>query len=326
MPGTAMVLAAGFGERMRPLSLLRAKPALPVLNRPLIVWTLERLQRAGVRDVVINLHHLPRSVEAVVGHGGAFGLRVRYSRERTILGTGGGLRQARRLLGEAPVLVVNGDVLFDFDLRALRRRHSAARALATLALKPNPDPRRYSPVVADRDGRLRSLPPLPRATGPASLFTGVHVVEPGFLERLPRGASDSVRDLYAPALRDGVRLAGIRVRGAWHDLGSPRLYLDAQLRLLRRPPAGARPVSREARIDGRVVRCVVGPDARVYSGARLRECVVWEGAEVGADARLRRCIVATGARVAPGTRATERIFVPTGARRGGRRTTEVVPL
>ena len=126
----AMVLAAGLGTRMRPLTLLRAKPALPVMNRPLIHWTLERLARHGVREVVINLHHLPGSVTRAVGDGSAFGLKVHFTRERTILGTGGGPRKARALLGEGPVLIVNGDVLFDFDLGALMRQHRRRKAAA----------------------------------------------------------------------------------------------------------------------------------------------------------------------------------------------------
>jgi hypothetical protein len=128
-----MVLAAGLGTRMRPLTLLRAKPALPVMNRPLIHWTLERLARHGIREVVVNLHHLPASVVRAVGDGSAFGLKVQYTRERTILGTGGGPRKARPLLGDGPVLIVNGDVLFDFDLGDLMRQHRRRKASATLA-------------------------------------------------------------------------------------------------------------------------------------------------------------------------------------------------
>jgi len=142
----AMVLAAGLGLRMRPLTLLRAKPALPVLDRPLMQFTLERLARAGVRDVVVNLHHLPESVVEALGPGRRYGLRIHYSREPEILGTGGGPRAVRDFFGREPFLLVNGDVFFDFDLRALVARHLASGAVATLALRPQPDARSYSPV------------------------------------------------------------------------------------------------------------------------------------------------------------------------------------
>ena len=165
----AMVLAAGLGLRMRPLTLLRAKPVLPVLNRPLLDWTMARLARAGVRDVVVNLHHLPETVTAVLGSGRRFGLRIRYSREQTILGTGGGPRAVRELFGDEPLLLVNGDVLFDLDLRRLLAVHRASGARATLALRPNPVPYAYSPVVSDRKGRILSIAGRPAAARGARL-------------------------------------------------------------------------------------------------------------------------------------------------------------
>ena len=146
----AMVLAAGLGLRMRPLTLLRAKPALPVLNRPLIHWTLELLRRHGVTDVVVNLHHLPGTVRRAVGDGSTLGLRVSYSYERRILGTAGGPRKVRRFFGDEPFLLVNGDVLFDFDLSDLVRRHAASGARATLALKAYRRVEAYGGVVIGR--------------------------------------------------------------------------------------------------------------------------------------------------------------------------------
>ncbi|HSD28816.1 MAG TPA: nucleotidyltransferase family protein, partial [Vicinamibacteria bacterium] len=128
----AMVLAAGLGLRMRPLTLLRAKPVLPVLNRPLLHWTMERLARAGVRDVVVNLHHLPETITGALGTGRRFGLRIRYSHEPVILGTGGGPRAVRGLFGRGPLLIVNGDVLFELDVRRVLAAHSATGAVATL--------------------------------------------------------------------------------------------------------------------------------------------------------------------------------------------------
>src|SRR5262245_22668947 len=310
----AMVLAAGKGERMRPLSLLRAKPALPVLNRPLLLWTLERLARHGVTEVVINLHHLPESVVAAVGRR-PFGLAVSYSREVRILGTGGGPRQARDFFGREPFLLVNGDCVFDFDLTRLVRRHAASGAAATLALKPNPDPRVYGPVVTDRRGWVRSLPDLERRAGTVSLFTGIHVVDPALLDRLPPGPSDSVRDLYAPLVADGGRVQGVRVPGAWYDLGRPKLYLDAQLRLMRSRRAGPRGlVHRGAAIGrrARVVRAVLG-EAVVGAGARIERSVVWDGARVGAGALVRRSIVASGVAIAAGERVENQVVVPAAA-------------
>jgi mannose-1-phosphate guanylyltransferase len=324
-----MVLAAGLGQRMRPLSLLRAKPVLPVLNRPLLHWTLELLARAGVREVVINLHHLPGTVRRAVGNGRALGLAVTYSYERRILGTGGGPRRVRDFFGDEPFLLVNGDVLFDFDLRALLERHHRSGARATLALRPNPDPARYSPVVTGPDGRIRSLAGRPRAArGRASLFTGIHVLDPALLERLPAGPSDSVRDLYLPMLEAGERLLGVRQRGAWYDLGSPSLYLASQVAALVRGFRHLRQGSAVhplARVHPRahLSRSVVGARTVVEPGAEVASSVLWDGVRIERGARVQRAIVTTGGRVGAGDVLSNAMVVPAGradrSRRGGRR-------
>ena len=312
----AMVLAAGLGLRMRPLTLLRAKPVLPVLNRPLLHWTMDRLARAGARDVVVNLHHLPETVTAVLGTGRRWGLRIRYSDEPVILGTGGGPRAVRALFGDEPLLLVNGDVLFAFDLRRLLAAHRTSGARATLALRRNPVPYAYSPVVSNRKGRILSIAGRPRrAHGAVTMFASVHVLDPALLDRLPEGASDSVLDLYIPQLAEGAHLQGVRTEGAWYDFGRPSLYRDAQLRLL---PGRGRDrvlVDGKARVaaTARLRRSVVGSGARVASGARVERSVLWEGAAVEAGARLSGAIVATGGVVRAGERAADVIVLPAAA-------------
>jgi NDP-sugar pyrophosphorylase family protein len=301
-----MVLAAGLGTRMRPLTLAVAKPVLPVLGRPLLHWTLELLAVHGVTEVMINLHHLPRTVRAAVGDGHAFGLKVSYSFEPEVLGTGGGPRKVRRWAGDEPLLLVNGDVVFDFDLGLLRRRHEAAGAPATLGLIPNPDPRRYRPVVTGPDGLVRSLAGRPRpARGTVSMFTGVHLVDPALLARLPPGPSDTVRDLYAPLVAEGRPPLGVRLRGPWYDLGSPSLYLASQRSLLASRFRGIRRgsvIHPEARVHprARVVRSVVGKGARIGEGAEVRGSVLWERVKVGRAAVVEASILARGVTVEDG--------------------------
>jgi len=309
----AMILAAGLGTRMRPLTLLRAKPVLPVLNRPLLYWTLEHLARHGVDDVVVNLHHLPDSVSEALGVGRRFGVRLRYSREDKILGTSGGPRAVRDLLGEEPFVLVNGDILFDFDLGRLMRRHRASGARATLALLPNPDPGRYGPVVTDASGRVLSLAGLPRrARGTESLFTGVHVLDPALLDRLPTGPSDSVRDLYAPLVAEGDRLQGVRLRGAWYDLGCPSLYRDAQLRLVPGKGRARALVDPKARVSAtaRVRRSVVGKGALIGTSAQVVRSILWDGATVEDGAVVDGAIVVSGATVRAGQEAREVVVMP----------------
>lgn len=299
----AVILAAGLGTRMRPLTDKTAKPALPVLNEPLIVRTLRALKRAGVSEVMINLHHRPDSIRAAIPQGD-LGLRIKYSRETAILGTGGALRKIRGWVGREPLIVVNGDVVFDFDLKAMVAVHRRTLALATLALKPNPDPRKYKPVVTDRSGRILSIRGLPRPRkGTSSLFASVHIIEPVILERLPQGASDTVGDLYIPLLREGAHLQGVRQTGVWHDLGSPSGYLKAQSRLLL-----SRGGKRSAVIDpsvrlgkgSRVTRSVVGAGCVIEPLVRIEGSVIWDGVLVHEGARLRNCIVMSGTEVVKG--------------------------
>jgi NDP-sugar pyrophosphorylase family protein len=311
-----MVLAAGLGTRLRPLTLLAAKPVLPVLNRPLLHWTLERLARAGVREVLINTHHRPGTVRRAIGDGRAFGLRVRYAHERRILGTGGGPRAVRAFFGREPFLLVNGDVLFDFDLGAIVARHRASGAGVTLVLKAHADVGAYGGVVTRRDGTILSIAGLPQpAPGRGALFTGVHVLDPALLDRLPPGPSDSVRDLYAPLLAEGALLRGERVRGAWYDFGSPSLYLASQIALLSRGFAGA---ARGGLVDpaaavhpaARVGRAVVGRRCRIAERAVVEGSVLWEGVRVGPGARVRNSVLTTGASVAAGETIEGQVVIP----------------
>jgi NDP-sugar pyrophosphorylase family protein len=296
----AVILAAGLGTRMRPLTHETAKPALPVLNEPLIVRTLRELKRAGVSEVMINLHHRPETIRAAIPEGD-LGLKIRYSRETAILGTGGALRKVRAWVGRNPFFVVNGDVVFDFDLKGLLACHRRTDALATLALRPNPRPAKYRPVVTDRTGRVLSIRGVPRGRrGTVSLFASVHIIDPVILDRLPPGASDTVGDLYIPLLREGAHLQGVRQTGAWHDLGSPGGYLKSHMRLL-----AERGRKRSVLIDAsvrlgkgaRVVRSVVGAGCVIESSARIEGSVVWDGALVKSGARLKNCIVMSGTRV-----------------------------
>jgi NDP-sugar pyrophosphorylase family protein len=310
-----MILAAGLGTRMRPLTRLRAKPALPVLGRPLIQWTLEALARHGIREVVINLHHLPDTVRDAVGP--RMGLAVSYSREPRILGTGGGPRRVRRFFGDEPALLINGDVLFDFDLTRLVRAHRRAGAAVTLALKPQRTRGGYSRVVMERGGRVTCLPGSHRRPrGRPYLFTGVQVLDPIWLERLPSGRSDSVRDLYARLVDAGDRVRGLVVRGPWHDLGTPQGYRRGQLAALGHflPSAGARGfVARDATVSAsaRVRRSVLGRGVRVRTSARIAASVLWEGTVVGEGARVERSIVA-GAEVPAEAVIADDILVPRG--------------
>ncbi|HSK10291.1 MAG TPA: nucleotidyltransferase family protein, partial [Vicinamibacterales bacterium] len=171
-----LVLTAGFGTRLRPLTCLKAKPALPVAGDPLVTRILRWLAAAGVERFVLNLHHLPETIQAVVGDGSALGVEVRYSFEDPILGSAGGVRRALPLLAASRVLVANGDTLTDVDLHAMLAAHAASGALVTMALVPNEEPARYGGVLVDAAGAVTGF--VPRGSAPPSWhFVGVQVLE-----------------------------------------------------------------------------------------------------------------------------------------------------
>ena len=150
----AMILAAGLGNRLRPLTNTIPKPLLPIAGTPLIVWNLLLLKRHGFRDVVINLHHLGPMIEQAVGDGSRYGLRIIYSREPAILGTGGGLKRAEPHFSGESVLVLNGDTLVELDLGALCAFHQQRDAVATLVLRKDPEAARWGLVEMDSDNRI----------------------------------------------------------------------------------------------------------------------------------------------------------------------------
>lgn len=227
----AMILAAGRGERMRPLTDTCPKPLLAVGGKPLIVWHIERLAAAGIADLVINHAHLGQMIEDALGDGSAFGVRIAYSAEGKALETAGGIARALPLLGAAPFLVINGDVFCDADLAALRRAAEKLHAdgpLAHLLLVANPTHHPAGDFGLDADGHVRdSAPP----GGERLTFSGLGAYHPALFAGVP---PDQPAKL-APLLRTAMladKVMGTRIDERWVDVGTPERLaeLDASLR------------------------------------------------------------------------------------------------
>jgi mannose-1-phosphate guanylyltransferase len=346
----AMVLAAGRGERMRPLTHFLPKPAIPVLGRPMIEQVLRQLADLGVRDVVMNLHHQADLLARVVGDGSAAGLEsLRFSRETTILGTGGGIRHAAHLLrGHGTILVRNSDFLSDLDLEALLRAHRASGALATLLLAPaRPG---YSAVEVDRDGWVLSLAGRPQAdprrVAGRHLFTGLHLIEEQVLDLIPgEGPSDIVRDLYWKLAEQG-RLGSAKTAGFWWEFGAPKEYLEGCLRLIDLPAEERARVARTdpirtigaarvalgagVEIDPASVEMIgrvgVGFAANLGEGVSIEDSVVMNEAWLGPGCRLKRAVVGPGMELPAGLEVEDAMVGPapdSTEREGG---LEIVPL
>lgn len=234
----AMVLAAGFGTRLAPITRTTPKPLVPVAGRPLLDRLLEFLRAGGIEDVVINLHHLGHRIEEHVGDGRRFGLRVHYSPEDPILDTGGGIKNAERLLAGEPFVVANGDSLLEIPLRDLLEWHRARGGAATLMVRPDPDAAGYGLVELDDQDRVRRIVGLPPgAPGTRGfMFPGLHVLEPEVFRWMDAGGVFSItRVTYPRMIEAGLPVFGRVTTARWITIDTPEALAAAD-RMLREAP------------------------------------------------------------------------------------------
>jgi NDP-sugar pyrophosphorylase family protein len=216
-----MILAAGFGSRLRPLTDRLPKPLIQVGGKPLIAYPLALVRAAGIRDVVINLHHRGAAIRAALGDGSAYGVSIRYSEEDPILDTGGGILRARHLLGDERFVVLNSDSIMDLDLRQLIDWHRARGATATMVLRSDREAARYGVIEIDREHRVRRFLGHPAHVDEpltALMFAGVHVFEPQVFRYMASGVFGIVRQTYPAMLAAGCLVSGYVHDGYWRVL------------------------------------------------------------------------------------------------------------
>ncbi|GJL63422.1 MAG: hypothetical protein NPIRA04_20760 [Nitrospirales bacterium] len=230
----AMILAAGLGTRLRPYTNTVPKPLLPVGGIPLIVWNLLLLRQYGICEVMINLHYLGHMIQQELGDGVQWGMRLSYSQEPVILGTGGGLRAAEAFFQGEDFLVLNGDTLTELDLDEVQRMHFACQARVTMVLRDDPYVEQWGVVETSNDNHVLRIngqgqpdhrhpsPPLKR------MFAGIHILNPCVLSHCPVGRSSSIIDAYVTELKGGATVMGYLHSGYWSDIGTPERYEQAQ--------------------------------------------------------------------------------------------------
>jgi len=289
----AVVLAAGYGRRLEPLTRTVPKPLFPVVGRTLLARSLARLAAVGCEAAAINLHHLGDQIRRAIGPRFAR-MALTYSEEPTILGTLGALYPLRDFLAPADlILILNSDTLCAWPLQALIEHHrdSGFRATLLLAARPNPDDFGGG-VGIDGSGSVITLaganaPGSPRPVRQL-VFAGAQVLEPTLLSRVLPGVSDSIHNLHAPLLAEGGRLGSLVTSRRWHDMGTPRRFIEGVLEA--------------ARSGWTSRRAHVGPEVQI------RACVVEHEAEVGRGARLARSVVLPGARLGEGAIAEDALI------------------
>jgi mannose-1-phosphate guanylyltransferase len=289
-----MLLAAGFGTRLRPYSLIRPKPLFPVLNRPLLLVLLETARRAGCTRSVVNGHHLSGMLASCL----AEQPEVVFQDEPVILGTGGSLREALPHFFEEPLLVMNGDILHDIDIAELYRYHLASGNAVTMALHDSP---RFNTVQVDGD-RIRSFQPGPAHRESLLAYTGIQVVNLEIIRRIPAGRFFHIIDLYEELCRKGASIGSVRVDGClWRDIGTAEDYLGLHQELLTGERRHSLPLPCPEGL------WLVSPGAKIGSGLNLSGWGCIGRAEIGPDVGLRNCVVWDDARIPAGSRLEDAI-------------------
>jgi mannose-1-phosphate guanylyltransferase len=293
----AVVLTAGLGTRLRPLTDVRAKSAIPVAGEPMIRRIIKWLVSQGVDDLVLNLHHRPETLTAVVGDGRDLGARVRYSWEQPrILGSAGGPRLARGLIGTGTFFIINGDTLTDMDLSRLADAHAESRALVTLALVPNHEFTRYGGVRLDDAQRLVGFSPRGPASAGTSHYIGVQIVDGAVFDGVAPGeAANSIGGVYdAMISAQPGSVRGFLCDADFWDVGTTADYWRT---------SDAFAAKGEAAIPAE------GRGARIASSARVSRSILWDDVDVGADAVIEECILTDGVHIAAGATYRRAVLV-----------------
>jgi NDP-sugar pyrophosphorylase family protein len=329
----AMILAAGFGTRLKPLTLSLPKPMFPVLNRPLLEHTLNLLKSQGIQDIIVNVHHLPEKIIEHFGNGSDFGVRLQFSREEEILGTAGGIKKAQAFLEEETFLVINSDVLADIDLKKVLDFHKEKKSCLTLVVRKDSHPEKYKPIELADDGRITRFVDAsiknPPATTQRVMFTGIQIMEPEIFSRIPPGKFfGTAEDVFPKMIEKGLPVYGTLHEKYWIDMGTRETYIQAQADALNgkltleasssRNPEGPLVVppvligknceiSQDAQVGPHTV---LGDGCRIRSGAVVENSILWDGATIGSDATVQNSVIGKDATVESGTKVVDATIAP----------------
>ncbi len=317
----AMVLAAGLGTRLRPITYEMPKPMVPVLNKPVMEHILRLLARHGFTETIANLHWFPDLIEGYFGDGSAQGLSLTYSREEQLLGTSGGVRNAADFLGDS-FLIISGDALTDIDLRAMREFHESHDGIATLAMKRVEDTSQFGVAIVGSDGRIQGFQEKPQPAEALSDLAncGIYMFRkeifdffppPGTSKAAgpgdPEGFADWAMDVFPRLLESDVPFYSHEIDAYWNDIGNLQELREGNLDAL----TGAVDVDREGElVEGfrsgermelepdLVGPVLLGPGCEIGADVRIDgPSVIGEGASVGSGARLHGVIALPGAEI-----------------------------
>jgi len=305
----AMILAAGFGKRLQPLTLKRAKAAIPVMNVPLIVHTLLFLKRNGINDAVINLHYMPDSIKELVGDGSRFDMHIAYSYETQIMGTAGGLKKAQEFLRNSTFVMINSDTLIEFNLQDAIRYHKKNNAVATMVLTDFNEKNDYGPVEVDDKNRIKNIlgkiscqsKPLEK-----KIFVGVHIFEADIFSFIPSDKFYEINaQVYPELIQKEKKVFGYPLKGYWNDVGTLRRYLEVHKEIFENKSILSWKFGNNEKFttgencqisDEKITLnyAVFGENCRVGKNSVLTEIVALKNVKIGRDVKISRSILDEG--------------------------------
>ena len=319
----AIILAGGVGTRLRPLSCTRPKLLFPILNKPLLDWTLERLAEAGVNGATLAVKYMAEAFMQRYGET-KHGMKISYSKEKTPMRTGGAIKYAEELIGhEEPFLVLNGDIITTINYTALIKKHKEKSGVATIALYRVEDPTRYGTVEITKENRITQfIEKAPPGQAPSNLINaGVYVLDPEIFSYIPAGRPVSIEHEIFPKLAEEGKLFGHEFKEIWIDIGKPEDYLKANRLLLDAEPK-KRQLAKDAKIgegtefnDPVLVDAgvnigqnsklgpytIIGRDAVLGRNVNLENSVIFPDATISDNASVRGSVIGEGATIGKGT-------------------------
>lgn len=318
----ALILAGGKGTRLRPLTVYTPKPVVPICNRPFLLFQIDTLRRAGIKNITLSLSYQPHKIEQQLGDGSEFGVKLNYTVEPQPMGTAGAYKFAEDFIRE-PTVVFNGDIVTDLDLEGVLRQHDQRKATATIVLSPVDNPSAYGLVETHADGRVRRFleKPKPDEISVNTINAGTYVLDPSVLDLIPSGESYSFEyDLFPDLLRREEKFyAHVPESTYWIDIGTPARYLQVHDDILAGRVGGINldvkrgdfEMATHAEIDNasiiaddctikpgaQVVNSVLGAGVHLEERARVENSVVWAHTRISAGALVSGAIVGRGCHI-----------------------------
>jgi len=317
----AMILAAGFGTRLHPLTHTVPKPMVPIMNRPILEHTIHLLRTHGIQDITVNLHHLPEIIKDHFGDGNDFGVNLHWSHEPEILGTAGGIKKAQEFLDGEAFLVINSDVVTDCDLSKVIAFHKAKGSALTLVVRKGDTPEQCDPIEVDENDRIVHIVGTSAKNKPDDtariLFTGIQVMEPEIFDRIPENKFyGTTTDVFPGMLEDELPLFAYWHHGYWKDVGTIQSYLDVHKDLLDGRMEGGLPIENNNPSNGHLPQpvlisknckiadtatigpyAVLGDSCTISENAVIENSICWKGVTLGKNSHVKQSVLGNGVTV-----------------------------